>query len=174
MTDQCAHLPSNRLAGVATQVACVVAALSARIDELAEAVIGRGRRSGSTVVVPHDRRLRMHAVNDMRSILDVMAAAKQFDPAPATRPGRHWARRQIPVSALLNGYRIGFHRLWDTCADEAGRQRIDYEALRGLTDRVHAAEDLFMAALVAGYGTRCSAHVRRRFAPDLVCSMTRK
>jgi hypothetical protein len=75
MTDHCAHLPSNRLAGVDTRLAGVVAALSARIDELAEAlaeaIIGRGRRSGSTVVVFHDRRLRMHAVNDMRSILDV-------------------------------------------------------------------------------------------------------
>jgi hypothetical protein len=93
----------------------------------------------------------MHAVNDLRSILDAIAAGNQFDPAPATRTGRHWARKKIPVSSLLNGYRIGFHRLWDISAEVAGRQRIDYEALRGLTDRLHAAEDLFMAALVAGY-----------------------
>jgi len=91
------------------------------------------------VVVPHDRRLKMHAVNDLRSILDAIAAGNQFDPAPATRTGRHWARKKIPVSSLLNGYRIGFHRLWDISAEVAGRQRIDYESLRGLTDRLSIA-----------------------------------
>jgi hypothetical protein len=148
-------LPSGRSHGVEQQVASVAAALAERADELvdvlAERIIRDAPQSGSAVIVPHDRSLKAHAVNDLRSILAAMVADTEFDPAPPTRTGMDRARRKLALSLLLDGYRIGFRRLWDVVAEEADMQAIDGEGLRTLTVRLHAAEDLFMAALVAGY-----------------------
>jgi hypothetical protein len=97
------HLPSQRSDGVEQQVAGVVAALADCVDELvdalAEATIREGRQSGWAVVVPHDRRLRVHAGNDPRSILAATMVDTQFDVVPATRTDR--ARSKLAKLSLV-------------------------------------------------------------------------
>jgi hypothetical protein len=148
-------LPSRRSHGVDQQVASVAAALAERadelVDELAETIVRDAPQSGWAVIVPHDRSSKARGVNELRSILAAMATDADFDPAPPTRTGMDRARRKLALSLLMDGFRIGFRRLWDVLAEEASAQGVDGEGLRTLTKRLHRAEDLFMAALVAGY-----------------------
>ena len=148
-------LPSKRSHGVEQQVASVAAALAERadelVDELAETIVRDAPQSGWAVIVPHDRSCKARGVNELRSILAAMATDADFDPAPPTRTGMDRARRRLALSSLMDGFRICFRRLWDVLAEEASAQGVDGEGLRTLTKRLHRAEDLFMAALVAGY-----------------------
>jgi hypothetical protein len=81
-----------------------------------------------------------------------MAAETDFDPTSAAHTGAVQARRSMALSSLIEFYRVAFRRLWNVVADEAAMHAgIDGEALRSLTSKLHAAEDLFMSAVVAGY-----------------------
>jgi hypothetical protein len=99
------HLPSRRSDGVQQRVAGVVAALADRADELvdalAEATIREGRQTGLAVVVPHDRRLRVHAANDLRSILAATTADTQWYAAPATHTRMGRARSKLAQLSLV-------------------------------------------------------------------------
>ncbi len=129
-------------------------ALAERADELAHdlhAVMGEASLSGSGVALLDDTRVDACTAN-IRSVLAAMAAETDFDPASATHTGVVQARRKIALSSLIEFYRIAFRRLWDVVANEAAKYpEIDGEALRSLTVKLHAAEDLFMTAMVAGY-----------------------
>ena len=52
----------------------------------------------------------------------------------------------------MAGERIGFRHLWDVVANEtAGHLSINGDPLPRLTPRRHAAEELYMDAMMAGY-----------------------
>ena len=147
-------LPSARLDSAEERAAGVAEALAERADELAHdlhAVTGEASLSGSAVALLDDTRVDACTAN-IRSVLAAMVAETDFDPASATHTGVVQARRKIALSSLIEFYRIAFRRLWDVVANEAAEHaEIDGEALRSLTMKLHAAEDLFMSAMVAGY-----------------------
>jgi hypothetical protein len=148
------NLPSGRLDCAEERAAGVAEALAERADELAHdlhAVTGEASLSGSGVALLDDTRVDACAAN-IRSVLAAMAAETDFDPASATHTGVVQARRKTALSSLIEFYRIAFRRLWDVVANEAAKHAgTDWEALRSLTMKLHAAEDLFMSAMVAGY-----------------------
>jgi hypothetical protein len=81
-----------------------------------------------------------------------MVDETQFDSAPATQIGVQRARNKTALWSLMASDRIGFRRLWDMVANEAVRRlSINGEALRSLTARLLAAEELYTDAMVAGY-----------------------
>jgi hypothetical protein len=147
-------LPSERLDSAEERAAGVAEALAERADELAHdlhAVTGEASLSGSGVALLDDTRVDACAAN-IRSVLAAMAAETDFDPASATHTGVVQARRKMALSSLIESYRVAFRRLWDVVANEAAKHaEIDGEALRSLTMKLHAAEDLFMRAMLAGY-----------------------
>ena len=147
-------IPSARLDSAEERAAGVAEALAERADELAHdlhAVMGEASLSGSGVALLDDARVDACTAN-IRSVLAAMAAETDFDPASATHTGAVQARRRMALSSLIEFYRIAFRRLWDVVANEAAMHAgIDGEALRSLTLKLHAAEDLFMSAMVAGY-----------------------
>jgi hypothetical protein len=78
--------PSRRSNGVERRGADVAAALADRADELVDpSAEGTIRESGLAVVVPNDRRLRVHAANDPRSILAATKAERRGVPCKACR-----------------------------------------------------------------------------------------
>jgi hypothetical protein len=128
----------------------VVEVLADRADELARdlrAVMAEVSHSDSGEAL-----LDHSCTANVRSLLAAMATQMFFDPTSATHTGAVAAGRRTPVSSLIELYRIAFRRLWDVVADEAAAQPgADGAALRSLTSKLNAAEDLFMTALVAGY-----------------------
>ena len=149
-----ADIPSVRSDSAEERAAGAAEALAERADELAHdlhAVMGEASLSGSGVALLDDACVDVCTAS-VRSVLAAMAAETDFDPASATLTGAAQARRRMTLSSLIEFYRIAFRRLWDVVANEAAMHAgIDGEALRSLTLKLHAAEDLFMSAMVAGY-----------------------
>lgn len=151
-----ASLPHDTSDGLIPAVAAVAKALADRADELVDAlgepVIRKSGRSEVALVLPHDDERDSVCRANIRSILAAMVDETQFDSALATKIGVERARNKTALSSLLARDRIGFRRLSDIVATEAARHlSINGVALRDLTARLHAAEDLYMHAMVAGY-----------------------
>jgi hypothetical protein len=144
------EIPSARLERAEKRAVNVAEALAERADELARdlhAVMGEG----SGVAHMDDARVDACTAN-IRSVLAAMVAETDFDPTPATHTGVVHVHRRMALSSLIEFYRTAFRRLWNVLADAATMHAgMDGEALRSLTSKLHAAEDLFMSAVVAGY-----------------------
>jgi hypothetical protein len=159
-----AYLPPDTSDGLKPAVAAVAKAVADRADQLmdvlGEAVIRKSGRSEVTVVLPHDVYDAMCRAN-IRSILAAMVDETQFDSAPATQIGVQRARTTTALSSLMVSDRIGFRHLWNVVAKEtASHLSINGDPLRSLTPRLHAAEELYTDAMVAGYRDELKRQVR--------------
>jgi hypothetical protein len=89
---------------------------------------------------------------NIRSVLATMVTHTDFDPTSAAHTGAVHARRRMALMSLIEFYRSAFRRLWDLVANEAANYPgTNVEVLHRLTSKLHAAEDLFTNAMVAGY-----------------------
>jgi hypothetical protein len=147
-------IPPARPESAEEIAADVARVLTERADELTHdlrAVMAEASPSGSGVAVLDDAQIDA-CTGNVQSVLAAMATPTDFDPTSAAHTGAVQARRRMALSSLIEFSRIAFRRLWDVVANEAAMHaRVDGEALRSLTMKLHAAEDLFMSAMVAGY-----------------------
>ena len=160
-----ASLPPVTSDGLKPTVAAVAKAVADRADQLVdvlgEAVIRKSGLAEVTVVLPHDDVYEAMCRANIRSILAAMVDETQFDSAPATQIGVQRARTTTALSSLMASDRIGFRLLWDVVAKEtASHLSINGDPLRSLTPRLHAAEELYMDAMVAGYRDELKRQVR--------------
>jgi hypothetical protein len=89
---------------------------------------------------------------NLRAIFGAIATGGEFNVAPATRLGVERARDGVPLSTVMEAYRVGFRRLWEAIAVEAAaRCGLNGDGLRTLTAKLLIAQDLFTAAMAAGY-----------------------
>jgi hypothetical protein len=151
-----AGLPPDTSDGLEPTATAVAKAVADRADELVdvleEAVTRKSGLAKVAPVLPRDDVSDAVCRANIRSILAAMVDETQFDSAPATQIGVQRARNETALPSLLASDRIGFRRLWDIVANEAARHTsINSEALRSLTARLHAAEDLYMHAMVTAY-----------------------
>jgi PucR C-terminal helix-turn-helix domain/GGDEF-like domain len=136
-------------------VAAVAAAVYRRTDEvsilLARAITREVRLFGPTAAVPFDIVAAGCAANT-RAIFGAIAAGDDFDVTAATLLGVEQARYGMPLSSVMEAYRVGFRRVWETVAAEAtSRLCMNGDALRTLTAKLLTAQDLFTNAMAAGY-----------------------
>jgi hypothetical protein len=160
-----AGLPPVTSDGRKPTVAAVAKAVADRADQLVdvlgEAVIRKSSLAEVTVVLPHDDVYEAMCRANIRSILAAMVDETHFDSAPATQIGVQRARTTTALSSLMASDRIGFRLLWDVVAKEtASHMSISGDPLRSLTPRLHAAEELYMDAMVAGYRDELKRQVR--------------
>src|SRR6476620_1298332 len=151
--------------GLQPTVAAVAKALADRADELGdaldEAVTRKSALSNVAVVLSRDDVSDAVGRANIGSILAAMVDETQFDSAPATQIGVQRARTTTALSSLMASDRIGFRHLWDVVANEtASHLSINGDPLRSLTPRLHAAEELYMHAMVAGYRVELKRQVR--------------
>ena len=137
------------------EVADVADAVYRRTDEvsilLARAITREVRLYGPTAAVPFDIVAAGCAAN-MRAIFGAIAAGDDFDVTAATRLGVEQARYGMPLSSVMEAYRVGFRRVWAAVAAEAAtRLCMNGDALRTLTAKLLTAQDLFTNAMAAGY-----------------------
>ena len=147
-------MPSARLDSAEEVAAGAARVLTERADELTHelhAVMAEACPSGSGVALLDDVHVDACTAN-VRSVLAAMATQSDFDPTSAAHTGAVQARRGMTLSSLIEFSRIAFRRLWDVVANEAANYPgTNVEVLHRLTSKLHAAEDLFMNAMVAGY-----------------------
>jgi hypothetical protein len=137
------------------EVAGVADAVYRRTDEvsilLARAITRDVRPYGATVAVPFDVVVAGCAAN-MRAIFGAIATGCDFNVTAATRLGVERARDGVPLSSVMEAYRVGFRRVWEAIAVEAAARRcLDGDGLRTLTAKLLTAQDLFTDAMAAGY-----------------------
>jgi PucR C-terminal helix-turn-helix domain/GGDEF-like domain len=140
---------------VPQQVADVADAVYRRTDEvsilLARAITREVRLYGPTAAVPFDVVAAGCAAN-MRAIFGAIAAGVDFDVTAANRLGVDRARDGVPLSSVMEAYRVGFRRVWEAVATEAAtRPCMNGDALRTLTAELLTAQDVFTGAMAAGY-----------------------
>jgi hypothetical protein len=141
--------------GVQRQVTEVAEAICARTDELAvdlaRAITREVRLYQSAPPVPFETVTAGCAAN-MRPIFTAMATDADFDTAAATELGAERARDGVPLSSVMEAYRVGFRRVWDAVVSEAEtRARVNGEAVRALTAKLLAAQDTYTDAMAASY-----------------------
>jgi hypothetical protein len=150
------------------QVADAADAVYRRTDEvsilLARAIAGEVPLYGATTAVPFDLVAQSCAAN-LRPIFGAIAAGDDFNTTAATRLGVERARDGVPLSSVMEAYRVGFRRLWEAMSDEAAvRHDMKGDAVRVLTAKLLTAQDVFTGAMAAGY--------RREQAGRVVCDET--
>jgi PucR C-terminal helix-turn-helix domain/GGDEF-like domain len=137
------------------QVADVAEAVYRRTDEvsilLARAIKSEVRLYGAVAAVPFDVLAEACAAN-LRAIFGAIAAGGDFNVTVASRLGIQRACDGVPLSSVMEAYRVGFRRAWEVIADEvATRPYLNGDALRLLTAKLLTAQDVFTGAMAAGY-----------------------
>jgi hypothetical protein len=140
---------------VQKQVAEVAEALSPRTDELATVLaraITRGvRLYHTTTPVPFDVVVSACAAN-MRPIFGAITDGSAFDPAAAAELGVQRAADGVPLTSLMEAYRIGFRCLWEAVMAEAAMcHHLSGGAMHLLTAKVSAAQDIYTDAMAVAY-----------------------
>jgi PucR C-terminal helix-turn-helix domain/GGDEF-like domain len=89
---------------------------------------------------------------NIRSIVGAVASSTVFDTGSAMQNGADRARQRLEVPAMIEGDRIAFRRLWQILVDEAaGHPNLDDAALHSMLVNLHAADQLYLTAMFAGY-----------------------
>jgi hypothetical protein len=140
---------------VLQEVADVADAVYRRTDEvsilLARAINREVRSYGATLAVPFDVVAEGCAAN-LRAIFGAIAAGVDFNVTAATRLGVERARDGVPLSSVMEAYRVGFRRVWEAITRQAAaRGCLNGDGMRTLTAKLLKAQDLFTAAMAAGY-----------------------
>jgi hypothetical protein len=140
---------------VQQQVAKIAAALVRRTDELApvlaSAITREVKLYQTTRPVPFEIIVGACAQN-MRPIFMAIVDDSAFDPTAAAELGIQRAGDGVPLTSLMEAYRVGFRCVWDAVMTEsATHNHVNGEALRVLTAKVSAAQDIYTDAMAAAY-----------------------
>ncbi len=137
------------------QVAEIAEALYRRTDELApvlaRAITREVRLYQTTRPVPFEVIVSGCAGN-MRPIFNAIAGDSAFDPTAAAELGIQRAGDGVPLTSLMEAYRVGFRYVWDAVMTEsAAHNHLTGDSLRLLTAKVSAAQDIYTDAMAAAY-----------------------
>jgi hypothetical protein len=156
-------MQSNR---VQQQVAEVADGVRQRTDELsillARTITRDVQLYRSAAPVPFEV-LAITCAAIVRSIFVSLAADTDFDPTAATEAGADRASIGVPLSSVMEAYRVGFAQLWETTVTQAGtRLSLNKDGVRELTAKLMKAQNVFTGAMAAGYRQEQT----RRFVGD--------
>jgi PucR C-terminal helix-turn-helix domain/GGDEF-like domain len=139
------------------QVSEVADAVGRRTDELALTLACTIRREvGLYRAFPlgFDAVVAGCAAN-IRPICTAIAAGAPFDTTAATELGVERARAGVPLSSVMEAYRVGFGRLWDAVMTEStgrsGRPALNGSVLHDLTGKLWTAQEVYTDAMAGGH-----------------------
>ena len=89
---------------------------------------------------------------NIRPIFSAIADDTEFDPTAAAELGIQRAGDGVPLASVMEAYRVGFRCVWDAVMTESAmHDHVNGDALRLLTAKIFAAQDIFTAAMAAAY-----------------------
>jgi hypothetical protein len=98
---------------------------------------------------------------NIRPICTAIAADIAFDTTAATELGVERARDGVPLSSVMEAYRVGFRRLWDAVMTEStGRRGLNGGVLRDLTSKLWAAQEAYTDAMAVGHRAEQARRLR--------------
>jgi PucR C-terminal helix-turn-helix domain/GGDEF-like domain len=146
-----------------------------QVSEVADAV---GRRTEELAVtlartISHEVRLYREPIPlafdmvvegcaaNIRPICTAIAAGDAFDTTAATELGVVRARDGVPLSAVMEAYRVGFRRLWDAVVTElTSRPGLNGSVLRDLTAKLWVAQEAYTDAMAVGHRAEQTRRLR--------------
>lgn len=132
----------------------VVTSLLSRRNELAGQLAAHLRanvgRYGEDPVLAGDV-LTDAAEAYLSAVLGRFTSDRPFDTTYARRAGRERARAGIPLSTVMEAYRIGISHIWEIVADAAQVAHVPPEDLISVTASLWQGQDLFTSAMAEGY-----------------------
>jgi hypothetical protein len=149
---------------VQEQVSEVAEAVGRRTDELAvilaRTISREVRLYRAAVPLAFDMVVAGCAAN-VRPICTAIAADVAFDTAAATELGVERARDGVPLSSVMEAYRVGFRRLWDAVmAEVTSRPGLNGSVLRDLTAKLWAAQEAYTDAMAVGHRAEQTRRLR--------------
>jgi PucR C-terminal helix-turn-helix domain/GGDEF-like domain len=141
--------------GVQAQVSEVAEAVGQRTDEvavmLARTITHEVHLYRTAVPLAFDIVVAGCAAN-IRPICTAIAGGSAFDTTAAAALGVARARDGVPLSSVMEAYRVGFRRLWDAVVTElTDRSTVSSGALRALTAKLLAAQQAYTDAMAVGH-----------------------
>src|SRR5271166_1328258 len=98
---------------------------------------------------------------NIRPICTAIAADIAFATTAATELGVERARDGVPLSSVMEAYRVGFRRLWDAVMTEStGRRGLNGGVLRDLTSKLWAAQEAYTDAMAVGHRAEQARRLR--------------
>jgi hypothetical protein len=149
---------------VRQQVAKVAEALCERTDKLAAALADAIAREvtlyNGTAPVPFHLVVDGCAAN-VRQVLGAIRTDTEFDPSAAADLGTERARDGVPLASVMEAYRVGFREIWQAAVDElSSRSDANADALRVLTTKIFAAQEVFTTAMATAYRAEQTRRLR--------------
>jgi hypothetical protein len=140
---------------VQQQVSEIAEALYRRTDELApvlaKAIVREVKLYRTAGVVPFAV-IANGCASNIRPIFSAIAEDTTFDPTAAAELGLQRAGDGVPLTSLMEAYRVGFRCVWEAVmAESAMHNHANGEAFRALTAKVSAAQDIYTDAMAAAY-----------------------
>src|SRR6201993_2280751 len=159
-------------AGVQRQVAEVAEAVGRRADQLAvmlaETISHEVELYRTAIPLAFDTVVAGCAAN-IQPICTAIAADTAFDTTAATELGVERARGGVPLSSVMEAYRVGFRRLWDAVVTElTSRPGGNGTAMRDLTDKLWVAQEAFTDAMAIGHRAEQARRLRNDEAQRLM------
>ena len=156
-------LPSMHGDVAQQQVAEIAGALYGRTDELApvlaRAITREVRLYRTTTPVPFEVIVSGCAGN-IRPIFSAIADDSAFDPTAASELGIQRAGEGVPLTSLMEAYRVGFRHVWDAVMTESAmHNHVNGAAMRVLTAKVSAAQDVYTDAMAVAYRAEMARRV---------------
>ena len=130
-------------------------AIHARTDDLAlvlaRAISREVHLYREAAVVPFDVLTASCAAN-VDAIFAAIADDTDFDTAAAKKLGVDRAGDAVPLASVMEAYRVGFRAVWDAVVTESARlATVTTDALRELTAKIQAAQQVYTDAMAVGY-----------------------
>lgn len=135
------------------QVMRIGSVLAGRLDKLAQHVWSSVRTNVEFYRITNvvsDQELLDSITENLRFLCGGLHAGEPFDTTPAVATGTARAIAGVPLPAVMEGFRVAYHRLWDALVDLADPQ-VSREALLRATALVWQAQDVYTDAMTAAY-----------------------
>ncbi len=142
-----------------SQVARIVTRLTERIDDLADAMAVAIQASVPAYqkgIVDFET-LREAAMLHLRAILGAFGQAAPRTSPEARENGRRRAAAGVPLSVILEAYRVGARYLWERVADVAREIGADSDAVLRAGSEMWQVLDVYSQELADGYREEASA-----------------
>jgi hypothetical protein len=150
--------------GVQEQVSEVAEAVGQRADAvavtLARTITSEVALYRTAIPLAFDMVVAGCAAN-VRPICTAIAAGAAFDTTAAAELGLERARDGVPLSSVMEAYRVGFHRLWDALVGElTSRSTVNGGAFHALTAKLMAAQEAYTGAMAVGHRAEQTRRLR--------------
>lgn len=147
---------------VGAQVALLGAQLRERADALADGLVARIRAAVPmyrTEAVLSTRELRRTCLENIHFVFGPIGRTPAVSSPESRENGRQRARGGVPLTAVMEAYRVAARYLWDCLAETAARSSVPAEVTLRAASEMWLVLDTFTQEMAEGYREEITAQV---------------